>query len=86
MNNYGIVLCFLVCCSYRKQTSLQQWLEEVQLPDLYKLLCDAGIEDLEAVSRVSTDELERAGINKNTISRLLTASNMLKLGKHIAVY
>ena len=79
-------LPFLICCLYREQTRLQQWLEEVQLSDLYKLLCDAGIQDLEALSHVSRDELERAGINKNTISRLLTASNMLKLGKHIAVY
>ena len=84
--NKEVFYLFLFCCLYREQTSLQQWLEEVQLSDLYKLLCDAGIEDLEAVSSVSTDELERAGINKNTIRRLLTASNMLKLGKHIAVY
>ena len=65
---------------------MQQWLEEVQLSDLYELLCDAGIQDMEALSHVSRDKLERTGMKKNNISRLLTASNMLKSGKVIAVY
>ena len=65
---------------------MQQWLEEVQLSDLYKLLCDAGIQDMEALSHVSRDELERTGMKKDNISRLLTASNMLKSGKVIAMY
>ena len=65
---------------------MQQWLEEVQLSDLYKLLCDAGIQDLEALSHVSRDELERTGMKKDNISRPLTASSMLKSGKVIAMY
>ena len=65
---------------------MQQWLEDVQLSDVCKLLCDAGIQDVQAVAHVSTEELERAGINKNTISRLLAVSDMLKSGKHIALY
>ena len=65
---------------------MQQWLEQVQLSDLYKLLCNAGIQDLDVLLHVSSDELERAGIKKDNISRLMTASDMLKSGKVIAVY
>ena len=65
---------------------MQQWLEEVHLSDFYKLLCDAGIQDLEALSHVNRDELERTGMKKDNISRLLTASNMLRSGKVTAVY
>ena len=65
---------------------MQQWLEEVQLSDCYKLLTEAGIQDLKALSHVSRNELERAGIKKDNINRLLVASSMLKSGNHIAVY
>ena len=41
---------------------------------------------MEELSQVSRDELERTGMKKDNISRLLTASNMLKSSKAIAVY